>query len=312
MTHDSKYTVLIVEDEETNHLILNQILASEYGIFSAKSGEEGLKLAGDFKPDLIILDIVLPDIYGYDVLVKLKENPDTRNIPVIIITGLDNERDEERGLILGAVDYIIKPFKHQIVKARIHTHMAIVRQMRAIEKLGLTDPLTGIANRRSFDDRLEMEWRRAIREKKPISFLMMDLDKFKKYNDTYGHSQGDTLLKEAAKIFTVTAKRPADLPVRLGGEEFGILLPDTKLESAIKIAESIRINMEALKIPTLDGETMTKATISIGVVAALPKENDSSKTFLTTADEHLYLAKASGRNRVCCEKHSAPKENHSK
>jgi diguanylate cyclase (GGDEF)-like protein len=293
------YSILAVDDERANLTVLNRILSPDYSIYTAKSGPQALQLIAGNKPDLILLDIIMPGMDGFEVLAKLKENEDAKRIPVICITGLDSEDDEEKGFHLGAVDYIKKPFKNAIVKARVFTHLEIVRQMRIIERLGLTDPLTDIPNRRSFDDRITMEWRRAIREKRPISFLMMDIDKFKDYNDTYGHLQGDTLLKAVAGVFVVQAKRPADLPVRLGGEEFGLLLPETSLESALVIAEAIRADIEALRIPTADGGEITTTTISIGVVSAIPEENNSIKDFIIRADENLYVAKASGRNKFC-------------
>jgi diguanylate cyclase (GGDEF)-like protein len=290
--------VLIVDDEKSNLAVLHRILSDEYRIFMAKTGQMALSLAEKEKPDMILLDILLPDIDGFEVLVRLKENPAVKDIPVICITGLGSEIDEAKGFRLGAVDYITKPFKRLIVLARVRTHMEIVRQMRAIERLGLMDPLTNIPNRRSFDDRLEMEWRRAIREKTPLSFLMIDIDKFKNYNDTYGHPQGDLLLKEAAKIFSRRARRPADIPARLGGEEFGVLLPDTNHEAAMKLAEEIRADMEALQVPVEDGGELTGATVSIGVVTSIPDETSSSKVFIACADESLYAAKKAGRNQV--------------
>jgi diguanylate cyclase (GGDEF)-like protein len=294
----SKCTILIVDDEKANLLVLNQILSDGYRIVTAKSGKTALKLAVKEKPDIILLDIILPDINGFDVLTKLKNDSGTKNIPVICITGLDNENYEKKAFMLGAVDYIIKPFKIALVKARVRAHLEIIRQMHTIEKLGLTDPLTNIPNRRSFDDRIDMEWRRAMREKSEISFLMIDIDHFKNYNDTYGHPQGDAMLKEVAGILTLRGKRPADLPVRLGGEEFGLLLPDTALPAAVSIAESIRADVEALRVPCADGSIITSATISIGVVAMIPKKNDSLKDFLARADENLYRAKTAGRNQV--------------
>jgi diguanylate cyclase (GGDEF)-like protein len=168
-----------------------------------------------------------------------------------------------------------------------------------IERLGLIDPLTNIPNRRCFDDRLDIEWRRAIREKKPISFLMMDVDKFKNYNDTYGHPQGDTLLRTIAKIFTSATRRPMDLAARIGGEEFGVLLPDTILEGALEVAEEIRSHVEATRIPTANGSTITTVTISIGVATHIPGEESTIEAFIAQADTNLYTAKETGRNRVC-------------
>jgi diguanylate cyclase (GGDEF)-like protein len=182
--------------------------------------------------------------------------------------------------------------------ARVRTHIQILSQMRTIERLGLTDPLTNIANRRSFDDRINLEWRRSIRKKLPISFLMMDLDNFKQYNDTYGHPQGDALLKTVACIFAAEAKRSSDMAARLGGEEFGVLLPDTDLDGALDIAEKIRRSVEAARVPIADGSALTAATVSIGAVSAVPTEYDALRDFVEKADENLYRAKNTGKNRV--------------
>jgi diguanylate cyclase (GGDEF)-like protein len=174
--------------------------------------------------------------------------------------------------------------------------------MRTIERLGLTDPLTNIANRRNFDDRINLEWRRSIRKKAPISFLMMDLDNFKRYNDTYGHPQGDALLKTVAGIFAAETKRASDVAARLGGEEFGVLLPDTDLDSAPEIAEKIRGNVEAARVPTADESELTTTTVSIGAVSAIPSEGDDLRDFIEKADENLYRAKNTGKNKVCSQR----------
>jgi diguanylate cyclase (GGDEF)-like protein len=299
MDDGAKLTVLAVDDEHANLAVLYEILHDEYEILTAETGEAALLLAAEAKPDLILLDIILPDINGFEVLAKLKENLDTGKIPIIFITGLNSESDEERGLRLGAVDYIQKPFKSILVKARIYRQIEMLRNIRVAEKQGLIDPLTDISNRRNFDERLDMEWRRAIREKRPISFLMIDIDKFKDYNDTYGHPQGDTMLREAARILKKRAKRPGDLPARLGGEEFGVLLPDTDRMSALVIAENIRTDAAALRVPTADGTEITSMTISVGLVSALPEERDPVSEFISTADKNLYLAKTSGRIMLC-------------
>ena len=293
-----RFSILVIDDEPTNLIALNRILASEYDIYMAKNGATALKLAMRDKPDLILIDIMLPDQDGFEVLRKLKANDDTRGIPVIFITIKTDDEDEERGFELGAVDYVKKPFRSTIVRARINTHMQIVRQLRKNEKLGMTDPLTDIPNRRCFDERLAIEWKRAIREKKPLSFLMMDLDKFKNYNDTYGHLQGDTLLKVVSRIFVGAARRASDLAARLGGEEFGVLLPDTTLDNALLVAETIRQHIEEAHVPTSDGLTWTSTTISIGAASIVPTLKDSCDDFIAKADEFLYVAKAAGRNRV--------------
>ncbi|MFP3042563.1 diguanylate cyclase [Treponema primitia] len=301
MEPTQEFRILVIDDEKSNLMVLNRILSPEYTVFTAKTGKEGLERAVADQPDLILLDIVMPDLNGFDVLTTFKKTPETMKIPVIIITGLSGETDEERGFLLGAVDYITKPFKNPIVLARVRTHIQIVHQIRTIEQLGLIDGLTNVPNRRCFDDRMALEWRRAAREKNPVSFLMMDVDKFKTYNDTYGHPQGDVLLKSIAKIFSAAAMRTTDLVARLGGEEFGILLPDTDLAAALIIAEKIRSGVEAVRIPTADGKTITTVTISIGAVSAVPDDKATVQEFLSAADKRLYTAKNTGRNRICSE-----------
>ena len=293
-----RLSILIVDDEPSNLIALNKILASEFDIYMAKNGATAIRLAARDKPDLILLDILLPDQDGFEVLRQLKECDETRGIPVIFISIKIDDEDEERGFELGAVDYIKKPFRSTIVRARVNTHMQIVRQLRKNEKLGMTDPLTDIPNRRCFDERLVIEWKRAIREKKPLSFLMMDLDYFKDYNDTFGHQQGDTLLKVVSRIFVGAARRASDLAARLGGEEFGVLLPDTTLDNALLVAETIRQHIEEAHVPTADGQTWTSTTISIGAASIVPTVKDSCDDFIAKADERLYAAKAAGRNIV--------------
>jgi diguanylate cyclase (GGDEF)-like protein len=298
MDDKGRYSILVVDDETSNLMVLNRLLSAHYAVFTAKSGEEALDRAAEDPPDLILLDIIMPGMDGFEVLRRLKESSDTGSIPVIVITGLDNEFDEEKGLRLGAADYIVKPFKPSIVLARVGTHIQLVRQFRMIERLGMVDPLTDIPNRRCFDDRITVEWRRAVREGKPLSFMMMDVDRFKQYNDTWGHPQGDALLKVLAGIFTAAARRPGDLAARLGGEEFGVLLPDTEGAAALKVAEEIRVAVEAARIPTVEKQIPTAVTISIGVVSAIPSVNDLIADFVSRADQMLYRAKDEGRNRV--------------
>ncbi|GHT01511.1 hypothetical protein AGMMS50276_29670 [Synergistales bacterium] len=296
MEPTSNYSVLIVDDERTNLMLLNQILSPKYTVFTAKSGKEALNRVEKEPPDLILLDIMMPNMSGFDVLKQLKEDPATQDIPVIIITGLTGTDDEEKGFSLGAVDYITKPFKDRIVKARVSTHMQILDQIRTLERLGFNDPLTKIANRRNFGRRFALEWRKAMREQRPVSFLMIDIDKFKNYNDLYGHTQGDILLKSIAKILSDNAG-PSHLAARVGGEEFGLLLPNINETGAMSIAEKVRIDVATARVPSANG-TLTNATISIGVITTFPAENCSSRDFISKAYENLLTAKATGRNRV--------------
>jgi diguanylate cyclase (GGDEF)-like protein len=292
-----KNSLLIVDDESANLKVLAHILGTDYTIYTATNGRSAIEKAKELLPDLILLDIIMPEMDGYQTLYTIKNTKEIQKIPVVFITGLDSEEDEEKGLSLEAADYITKPFSAPIVKLRVRNQIQIVNQFRIIQRLSMIDDLTNIPNRRSFDSRLCVEWRQAVRGKIPISLLMMDLDRFKKLNDTYGHHQGDTVLKTIAKIFTKALKRPADFAARWGGEEFVILLPNTPLEGALEVAEHIRADVENTLISCRNGSEI-KITISIGVSSIIPVNSSSKDTFLTNADRALYQAKDTGRNKV--------------
>ena len=292
-----KNSVLVVDDESANIMALTHILGPEYTIYAAKSGKSALSAAERHLPDLILLDILMPEMDGYAVLATLKESSRTQNIPVVFATALDTLGDEERGLALGAADYITKPFSPAIVRLRVRNQMKILDQLRTIERLSMTDLLTNLPNRLSFDSRFSAEWGRAQREQVPISLLVIDVDKFKQHNDTYGHLQGDVALQTVAKIFTQELKRPTDFVARWGGEEFLVLLPNTDASGAYFTAEKIRQSVENTGIPLADGSE-TKITVSIGINTEIPIPNSSREKFISRADKALYKAKDSGRNNV--------------
>ena len=297
MENTFKNSILIVDDEMSNLMVLTHILGSEYTIYTAKSGVNAIEKAKEFRPDLILLDIVMPEMDGYEVLNSLRTADETCKIPIIFITGLSSNEDEEKGLSLDAADYISKPLNSKIVKLRVRNQIQIINQLRTIEHLSMVDQLTGIPNRRSFDDRLAVEWKHAIRENRPISILIIDIDKFKTYNDVYGHQQGDVVLQKVAQTIQRSLKRPTDLATRWGGEEFVILLPETDLEGALEVAEHIRENIEQEKIACADGST-PRVTVSIGVNTQYPTQGSPTESFFSNADKALYVAKELGRNRV--------------
>ncbi len=298
MCEESMFTILIVDDEKSNLNVLSRILNDDYKLLLSKSGSAALKMAMEKKPDLILLDIIMPDMSGFDVLIALKNVDSTQSIPVIFITGLDSARDEAKGFLLGAVDYITKPFDNMVVKARVNTHVQIVKQIRTIEKLTMLDPLTNISNRRKFYAQMSEEWEKATKNKTPISIITIDADKFKMYNDTYGHPQGDVLLKSLAKLFVASLVCPPDLVARIGGEEFSIILPNYSLEASLNIAEELRASVESARIPRMSDNSLTSITISIGVATALPSAGDTVDDLISRADVALYAAKEAGRNRV--------------
>jgi len=310
---DCKKKILIVDDEKMNILALAHFLKPQYEIVIASDGKSALVEAEKQKPDIVLLDILMPDMTGFDVLIKLKDSSATMKIPVIFLTGLDNAEDEEKGLLLGAVDYITKPFNKSIVKARINTHLKMSEYIQTIEKLCMLDALTGLSNRRGFDMRFEAEWGRAFREKKPLGIIIIDIDDFKKYNDTFGHPQGDLLIQAISGVLGGTVNRSSDFTARWGGEEFLALLPDTDLTGTIKKAEQIRQNVTEIKLQfgniKLNSESSENtnsgswdkpfATISLGASSKIPVEGDNPTDFLNEVDKLLYMAKKGGKNQVC-------------
>jgi len=297
-------SILIVEDEKVLMDYLIDVLEDDYRLYTARSGREAVIKAGELLPDLILLDIVMPGMDGFEVISELKKAPGTSNIPVIFTTGLCSYEDEERGLALGAADYITKPFSSGILKLRISNQIQMQNLIKTIELMSTTDQLTGIRNRRSFDYRLALEWGRAVREKTQLSILIADIDEFTVYNDTYGHIQGDKALRAVARTIAGSLNRSSDFVARLGGKVFAILLPGTDLKGAAAIAEMIRTNIEALEIRGED-ETVTRATISVGVNSLIPGVESSCDKFMSVADKELFKAKAAGRNRVCYLSHQA-------
>jgi diguanylate cyclase (GGDEF)-like protein len=294
MEIDKDFTILAVSDNYTGLDILNSILSPYYTIKIISSINDALITLGTSNINLIILDCSMHDKEGYGFLTEIKSKEDTMRIPVILIGDSDKHEFEELAFAFGAVDYISKPFRSSIVKVRVNNQRQIIKQIKAIEELGLMDHLTGIPNRRGFDNRVHLEWLRAIRDKTSFSLAIADIDYFKAYNDEYGHIQGDVLLCTLAQKITSMLKRPADFVARWGGEEFVIMLPNTTRKGAIAHAEEIRKSVQEMEVPNLPS-----ATISIGVASIVPSVNSSVNEIFNMADKALYQAKNTGRNKVC-------------
>jgi diguanylate cyclase (GGDEF)-like protein len=294
-----KQTILIVDDQPTNVQALANLLKNDYRIQVANNGEKALSIArSDDPPDLMLLDIQMPGIDGYEVCKQLKEDPHTSKIRIIFVTGRDSVSDEEKGFKLGAVDYISKPFYPVIVRARVRTHMSLKLKTDLLEQISMLDGLTGIPNRRYFDEQLNKERGRALREKKPLSVLMMDIDHFKSYNDNYGHGAGDECLQRVARTLIESLPRPTDLIARYGGEEFVALLPGTDAKGAGEVAERLRKAVVDLGVKHEHSSTAGVVTLSLGTnTLDEPFEAQETSSLLKKADEALYAAKESGRNR---------------
>ncbi|WPL15377.1 Stalked cell differentiation-controlling protein [Thiorhodovibrio winogradskyi] len=290
--------ILIVDDETSNIELIAEIFMDDHEVLFATDGAKALELAATANPDLILLDVILPGMDGFEICARLKAEPHTTEIPIIFITGRDDIETETSGLALGAVDYITKPINPQIVRMRVSNHIELKRARDRLTQLAATDGLTGLANRRRYDEVLEREVQRHRRSGAPLTIIMLDIDHFKTYNDTYGHLRGDDCLRAIATRIRDSLLRTTDLAARYGGEEFACILPDTgNTEEVTAIAERIRENIMALAIPHQTSPTAPHVTISLGVVTGYCTQNLQPEQFTAAADKQLYLAKSQGRNR---------------
>ena len=300
LTEGRRPKLLIVDDQPINIQVLYQLFSKDHQVFMATNGKQALALCASQQPDLVLLDVVMPDMDGFEVCAALKADPLTREIPVIFVTANTDEASEEHGLDVGAVDFISKPVNPKIVRARVATHMTLKLQSDLLRSWAYIDGLTGVNNRRYFDEQLTVEWARAVRSKTGLSALMIDVDYFKRYNDRYGHQMGDECLRRVASAIKASLRRPADQIARYGGEEFVCLLPDTELEGALQLAEQIRLNVERMQIAHADSEASTWVTISVGGCTKSANQEGLADALIQKADAQLYAAKRAGRNRTYC------------
>jgi len=293
--------LLVVDDQPINIQVLYQTFSADYDVCMATSGKQALKICAEQNPDLILLDIEMPGMSGFEVCQLLKADPATQNVPIIFVTGHVDEASETQGLDIGAVDFISKPINPNIVRARVKTHVTLKAQADLLRDWVYIDGLTNVNNRRYFDERLSSEWSRATRNNTELSLLLLDVDFFKRYNDLYGHQAGDDCLRKVACAIKNTIKRPGDIVARYGGEEFVCLLPDTNLEGALYLAEAITQAVIALGITHTGSTIIPQITLSIGVCIKPQDYQGSPEMLLRKADLQLYKAKEQGRNRVCSE-----------
>ncbi len=292
-----KGRILIVDDAMENIQILHQALQEEHDVLFAMNGAKALHIAQHQLPDLILLDAVMPEMDGYAVCAALRGADLTRAIPIIFVTALNSPEDETRALDAGAADFISKPVNAAVVRARVRTQLMVKRQSDALRALTLTDGLTGVSNRRAFDETLEVEWRRCARAQVPMALILVDIDHFKRFNDAYGHQAGDACLQEAGAAMRRSALRPQDMVARYGGEEFAILLPHEDLPGAEAVARRVLDEIAGMCIAHQDSSTGSLVTVSMGVASLTPNERQEASILIKNADALLYRAKADGRNR---------------
>ena len=289
--------ILIIDDSPVQAKMLKSILEDDYTITLANTAEAGLECARNGSFCLVLLDVVMPGMDGFGLLKRLQEEVVTQHTPVILITSLSDVEHEERGLTLGAVDYITKPYHPPIVRARIHTQVKLYRYQQQIEQRAMLDPMTGISNRRSYDACCHQKWQDAIRLGLPLSLCMMDIDKFKVYNDTFGHPAGDKVICSVAQTAHHYLRRSTDFLARYGGEEFVAISIGSETAEAFEQLKRLRQAVEDLHIPH-NPEASPWVTVSIGGITVQPKQGDVYDTYLKVADAMLYDAKRLGRNRV--------------
>lgn len=322
-----KGNILLIDDLPENLKLLTDLLSQlGYVVRSAVSGSRGIRSAKLKCPDIILLDINMPEMNGYQVCQALKNDPDLYNIPILFISALDEIFDKLKAFQAGGVDYITKPFQIEEVVARIEAHLTIKRQQQVLKieiikrkqaeielqkindqlqeanhKLELLlnlDGLTQIANRRRFNDSLLFNWQHHQREQKSLALIIIDIDYFKLYNDSYGHQGGDDCLIQVAQAIAKVPQRIVDLVARYGGEEFAVILPNTSIEGALIIAESIKQAIAELAIPHQNSLVSDRITLSLGVASLIPTNEQGLETLIIHADTALYTAKKRGRNQA--------------
>lgn len=290
--------ILIADDDSVSLYMLSSVFGEGFTVSCVKSGEEALNTVPVFRPDIILLDIVMKGMYGYEVCERLKANRDTADIPVVFITSREDAEAEITGLRAGGIDFITKPFNPAIVRMRIANYIELKRTRDNLEQMSITDQLTGLYNRRYFDRMLTSEIRRSSRSHDCLSLLMLDFDLFKKYNDNNGHLAGDECLKLISQTVKKSFRRVGDFVARYGGEELAVLLPSTNLTNACMLAENTRKNVEALQLYYTGLPDNGVVTVSIGVATITPDPGANPQDLINDADKALYQAKTNGRNKV--------------
>lgn len=295
----SRARLLVVDDQQINVQALYRALSGEHQIFVATHGEQALLLCQEKLPDMVLLDVVMPGIDGFEVCRRLKADSRTADIPVIFVTASSDEAAETHGLALGAVDFISKPISPAIVRARVRTHLSLKAHADLLRQMALMDGLTGVWNRRAFDGRVQSEWLRARRSAQALSLVLIDIDFFKRYNDHYGHQAGDDCLRRVARVLASLLNRPADMLARYGGEEFVCVLPETDATGALEVATRLERGIRAEAMPHTASDVGPLLTVSLGVATALVSAESSVEALLACADANLYRAKSEGRGRAC-------------
>jgi diguanylate cyclase (GGDEF)-like protein len=334
LTTDDTPLILIVDDDRFMRVQLRQTLESEgYHVEEAGDGKQALEAYTRLRPDIVLLDAIMPVMDGFACCAQLQKlqmgsvvNNTQKNelgqklqehllvsTPILMITGLEDQQSVDQAFEVGASDYITKPIHWAVLRRRVRrliqqsqlyrqledTNQKLEEVNQTLQRLASVDGLTQVANRRCFDEALVHEWQRISRELGTLSLILVDIDYFKRYNDTYGHLAGDKCLKQVAQSISKAVHRPADLVARYGGEEFVVLLPGTTLAGANQVAEAIKAAVKKLDLVHSSSPLGERITLSLGISCLTPSQHSSPMTLIKSADKALYLAKESGRDRIC-------------
>lgn len=291
--------LLVVDDQASHVQEMYQALDGDYQVLMATNGAQALSICKAAAPDLVLLDVGMPGVDGFEVCRQLKADHTTRGIPVILVTAQTNAAQETHGLSVGAADVIAKPINPALVRARVKTQLTLQFQSDLLRKLVFLDGLSGVYNRRYFDQQLPIEWARASRNNSHLSLLMVDVDFFKHYNDRYGHQAGDDCLRRIASVIKVCLKRPADLVARFGGKEFACLLPDTAHTDALELAKELEARVRGLRIKHDQSAVGAYATVSVGASTRSSASTGDIAAWILAADAQLARAKQAGRGQAC-------------
>ncbi|MGM9513509.1 diguanylate cyclase domain-containing protein [Roseateles sp. DB2] len=306
LPQDRKPRLLLVDDLPLNIQALHQVFAADCQVLMATSGEQALALCARQPPDLILLDLMMPGMDGFEVCRRIKADPALADIPVIFLTADQDEATEERGLECGAVDFVTKPFRPSVMRSRVKTHLTLKFQTDLLRQQALIDGLTGLYNRRFFDKRAVGELQRAQRNGSGLALMLVDVDFFKRYNDHYGHLAGDDALRAVATALRSQLRRPGDLAFRYGGEEFAVLLAETTLDGARVVAQALEAAVRQLAMPHAQSEVAPVLTVSIGGVCGAAPQDLPLTDWMRQADQQLYLSKARGRAQALIEPLAVP------
>lgn len=297
MTTPARPRLLIVDDQPLNIRVMNEIFCVDHEVLMATNGTEALEICRRHPPDLVLLDVSMPELDGLEVCRRLKADPALRDMPVIFVTSGNTEEEETRGFEAGAVDFISKPVNPVVVRARVHTHLTLKFQSDQLRNLAYVDGLTGIPNRRRFNEVLSHELRVCARSGEVLAVAIIDIDHFKLFNDYYGHPAGDECLRQVSGALLSVMRRPRDLAARYGGEEFGCIVPAISPDHVIPFFEKLRESIIDLRIPHEPSPTFPFVTVSVGIRQVVPNAGTTPLDVVSAADKSLYKAKQQGRNQ---------------